>query len=161
MRGERSVQFVDASERCDRLMRLSDYGIDVEDAQRKGDLEVAIWEEVYLRGAKFDATSMLVFLQECLNTGVQRGFPRTRLWANMEWALSDFPGVEDLATYESRLNYFLPLSGDAVVCAYDITRFSAGMLDKVLTAHPHAFLDGYGGANPTYEPPDQLLPKLN
>jgi hypothetical protein len=29
----------------------------------------------------------------------------TRLWANMEWALLDFPGVHDIVEYESRLNY--------------------------------------------------------
>ena len=158
--GERSLQFVDKHEREARLRRITAYGIDVENAQRKGELEIAVWEDVYLRDAKFNATSMLEFVQECLENGRRRGFSRTRLWANMEWALSDLPGVDDLVRYESRLNYFLPLSGDAVVCAYDVNRFSASVLENVVAAHPHVFADGWGGLNPYYVPPDQLLPTL-
>jgi MEDS: MEthanogen/methylotroph, DcmR Sensory domain len=40
----------------------------------------------------------------------------TRLWANMEWALEDFPGVHDVVEYESRINYMLPKYDMATVC---------------------------------------------
>ncbi len=159
--GERCLQFVDKHERPDRLQRMTAYGVDVEEAQRKGELEIAVWEDVYLRDAKFSAASMLEFVQDCLQDGKRRGFARTRIWANMEWALNDLPGVDDLVRYESRLNYFLPLSGDAVVCAYDVTRFSAGVVENVVAAHPHVFADGWRGPNPYYVPPDRLLPTLS
>lgn len=35
-RGERCLQFVDKDDRTDRLQRMTAYGLDVEDAQRKG-----------------------------------------------------------------------------------------------------------------------------
>jgi len=54
----------------------------------------------------------------------------------MEWALQDAPGVEKLAIYESRLNFVLPLYSDAVVCAYDTSRFSASVLEDVAPAPP-------------------------
>ena len=40
----------------------------------------------------------------------------TRLWANMEWALEDFPGVHDVVEYKSRINYMLPKYDMATVC---------------------------------------------
>lgn len=159
-RGERCLQFVNKSEREERLNLLTAFGIDVDAMQRSGALEIEVWENAYLRDGKFDVTSMLEFVQECLGTGVRRGFPRTRLWANMEWALSGAPGVDDIAEYESRLNYILPLTVDAVVCAYDVTRFSAPLLENIIKAHPYLSADGWGRANPDYVAPDHLLPEL-
>jgi hypothetical protein len=53
----------------------------------------------------------------------------------MEWALTNAPGVEQLAIYESRLNFILPLYHDASICAYDVTRFPAFVL-RTSRAHP-------------------------
>ena len=47
-------------------------------------------------------------------SGAVQGFPLTRLVANMEWALEDRPGVDDIVEYETRLNYVLPKYDDAV-----------------------------------------------
>jgi hypothetical protein len=33
----------------------------------------------------------------------------------MVWALEDFPGVDDLVEYETRLNYVLPRYRDPVI----------------------------------------------
>ena len=38
----------------------------------------------------------------------QRRSGQTCLWANMEWALMDFPGTHDIVEYESRIDYLLP-----------------------------------------------------
>ena len=158
--GERALTFVDANERARRIDRLKRAGIDVDTAQRNGQLEIATWEEVYLPDGRFDAQRMLAFVQETINTGRQRGFPRTRIWANMEWALTGAPGVEQLAVYESRLNFFLPLYSDAVVCAYDATRFPASMLEDIVRGHPHLFADGFAQTNPHHVAPEQLVPEL-
>lgn len=158
--GERAVTFVDASEREERLKRLRRAGIDVDSTQRNGQLEVNVWEDVYLRDGRFDADEMLDLVQDTINAGLQRGFSRTRGWANMEWALQDVPGVEQLAVYESRLNYVLPLYGEAIVCAYNVTRFPAFVLEDVARAHPHLLADGWVQANSHYVPPDKLVPEL-
>jgi len=78
----------------------------------------------------------------------------------MEWALQDAPGVEKLAIYESRLNFVLPLYSDAVVCAYDTSRFSASVLEDVAPAPPHLLADGVVQANPNYVRPELLVPEL-
>lgn len=158
--GERAILVVDPLQRDERIERLKHAGIDVDDAERNGQLVIDVWNDVYFPDGRFDPDAMLNLVQEKINTGHRLGFKRTRVWANMEWALQGPPGSELLAIYESRLNYILPLYGEAVVCAYDVTRFPASLLEDVVRAHPHLCTDGCAGTNPRYEPPDDLLPEL-
>jgi len=158
--GDRVFTIAAADEQADRVERLSRGGIDIEQAQRNGQFESDTWEEAYLRGGHFDADEMLVFVQDTINTGRQRGFARTRGWANMEWALTGAPGTERLSVYESRLNFILPLYNDAVVCAYDVRRFSASVLQDVARAHPYLLADGVVQKNPHYVPPEELVPEF-
>jgi hypothetical protein len=155
-RGERIVLLMDLAERSARQERMSGEGIDAEAAQRSGGLEIMTWGEAYLRDDKFDAESMLELVKEILSTSKLRGFRRTRLWANMEWALTEAPGVEQLARYESRLNHFLPLTDDAVVCVYNLNKFSGKTIQDILRAHPQVFEDGELGPNNFYEHPNNF-----
>jgi hypothetical protein len=86
----------------------------VDGVERKGQLEVRRWEDAYLREGHFDQNRMLALIEEVLQGGAAQGFRLTRLVANMEWALEDRPGVEDIVEYETRLNYVLPKYDDAV-----------------------------------------------
>jgi hypothetical protein len=158
--GERAVHILDKNHRSERLRRLKLGGVDVEAALANGQLEVEIWDDVYLRGGEFNYTDMLTFVQENLDAGRLRGFARTRVWGNMEWALFALPGVKDLAEYECRLNYILPLYDDAVVCAYNVSQFSAPVLEDIVRAHPYLIADGWVQKNPHYLPPDDFLKQL-
>src|SRR3990170_7395947 len=156
-RGDRAVHVLDKNHRNERLRRLTLGGVDVDSAQASGQLEIEIWESAYLRKGQFNQRDMLDFVQESLTSGIKSGFARTRLWANMEWALAEVPGVQDIAEYESRLNYVLPLYQDAVVCAFDVSRFPAAVLEDVLRAHPYVLADGLVQENSRYVHPDHLL----
>jgi hypothetical protein len=113
--GDRAFHIVDPASRADHLKRLAAAGIDVAGAEQRGQLEVRVWEQAYLRGGRFDQDAMLALIQEVLDAGHARGYPLTRLMAQMEWALEDRPGVDDLVEYETRLNYVLPRYKDPVV----------------------------------------------
>jgi hypothetical protein len=126
--GERALHFVDSRHRSELLRELSNGGVDVESAQRSGQLEIDVWENVYLRQGNFRHRDVLDLVQEAIIVGRDRGFSRSRVWGNMGWTLEKAPGVEELAEYECRLNYFLPLYREAVVCAYDVSLFSAAVL---------------------------------
>jgi hypothetical protein len=78
----------------------------------------------------------------------------------MEWALEEFPGVEDLVEYETRINDFLPKNDDLVVCAYDLTKFGAGVIMDVLRTHPLVIIGGLLHENPFFVPPDEFLREL-
>ena len=112
--GDRAFHFIDAHRRKDHMRRLQQAGIDVAGTGGKERLVVRHWEDAYLRGGHFDQNRMLALIEEVLTGGRAQGFPLTRLVANMEWALEDRPGVEDIVEYETRLNYVLPKYDDAV-----------------------------------------------
>ena len=113
--GEKVFQIIDPRLRQDHVRRLAEDGLDVEAAERRGQLEITAWEDAYLRGGAFDQEAMLRLIEDVLERGKTEGFPLTRLVANMEWALEQRPGVDDVVEYEARLNYILPRYKDAVV----------------------------------------------
>ncbi|HEV7662196.1 MAG TPA: MEDS domain-containing protein [Chloroflexota bacterium] len=113
--GQRAFHIVDPCMLEDHKRRLEAGGIDVVGAIGRGQLEVRLWEEAYLRGGHFDQDAMLALIQAVLEEGPTRGYPLTRLVAHMEWALEDRPGVDDLVEYETRLNYLLPKYPDPVI----------------------------------------------
>lgn len=114
-RGEKAFHIVDPRRRGEHLRSLEEAGIPTAAVEGSGQLEVRGWEEAYLRGGHFDQDAMLQLIEEVLRGGKAQGFPLTRLVANMEWALEDRPGVDDLVEYETRLNYVLPKYEDPVV----------------------------------------------
>ncbi|HET6469260.1 MAG TPA: MEDS domain-containing protein [Geminicoccaceae bacterium] len=158
--GDRAFQIVAGEQRGERLQRLAGLGVDVAAAERAGQLEVRPWEEAYLRNARFDQHAMLALIEEALIGGRDRGFGLTRLWANMEWALEDLPGVHDLIEYEARLNTILPNYPDVVVCTYDLRRFSAAVVMDILRTHPQVIIGGLLQENPFYVPPAEFLKEL-
>ena len=114
-RGEKAFHIVDPKLRENHLQRLRSAGIDVAAAEHTGRFELRNWGDAYLRDGHFDEDRMLALIQEVLEGGAQQGFALTRLVAHMEWALEDFPGVDDLVEYETRLNYILPRYKDPVI----------------------------------------------
>jgi hypothetical protein len=82
---------------------------------------------------------------------------QTRFVAQMEWALVDLPGVEDLIEFETRVNYVVPKYDDAVICAYDLSKFSASVVMDALRTHPVVIIGGLLQENPFFVSPDQFL----
>lgn len=112
--GDKGFHIVKDGHRPEHRRRLEEAGIGVADAERKGQLEIRRWEDAYLREGHFDQNRMLALIEEVLQGGKVQGYPLTRLVANMEWALEDRPGVDDIVEYETRLNFVLPKYDDAV-----------------------------------------------
>ncbi len=112
--GEKAFHIVKDDHRPEHRRRLQQAGMAVEPAERTGQLEIRRWEDAYLRDGRFDQDRMLALIEEVLQGGKTEGYPLTRLIANMEWALEDRPGVDDIVEYETRLNYVLPKYDDAV-----------------------------------------------
>lgn len=158
--GERCFHIVDPGHREERLAHLGEAGIDVDETLSSGQLEVRTWQDAYLRGKRFDQYAMLALIEETLKEGKQKGYPRTRLWANMEWALEDLPGCDDIVEYESRLNPILSQYDDVVVCTYDLSKFSAGVVMDILRTHPMVVIGETVQENPFYVPPEKFLEEL-
>jgi hypothetical protein len=158
--GDKAFHLVDPEQREDHLRRLADAGVDVEEAIDSGQLEVRPWQDGPLRGERFDQDTWLAGFEEVLQAGPGAGYAQTRFLAQMEWALVDLPGVEDLIEFETRVNYVVPKYDDAVICAYDLSKFDASVVIYALRTHPVVIIGGLLQENPFFVPPDQLLVEL-
>jgi hypothetical protein len=158
--GERAYHVLPAKYRDEHLEQLRNSGVDVTDAQRRRQLEVAVPEETYLRGGRFDQNAMLELIEESLRTGRRLGFPRTRLVAHAESVLEDWSNVNDWIEYETKLNYVLPRYDDAVICTYDANLLNASIAVDILRTHPVAIIGGILCENPFFVPPDEFLSQV-
>jgi len=159
--GHRAFHVVDSRRPAEHLRVLEESGIDVERAQRDGQLKVKRWDESYLKDGHFDPDRMLALIEKALKEGSEQGYKSTRFIANMEWALECKPGFEELAAYETKFNYILPrYDNNTVCCTYDISRFGASIVMDMLRTHPMVIVGGGLQENPFWVPPDEFLEEL-
>ncbi|HEY3717508.1 MAG TPA: MEDS domain-containing protein [Jatrophihabitantaceae bacterium] len=158
--GDRAFHLVDPERREEHLRRLADDGIQVDDAMQSGQLEVQPWQDGPLRGDRFDQDAWVDGFEQVLQSGHATGYARTRFLSQMEWALVDLPGVDDLIEFEVRVNYVVPKYDDTVICAYDLSRFGASTVMYALRTHPVVIIGGLLQENPFYVDPDRFLVEL-
>jgi hypothetical protein len=159
-RGDKAFHLVDPKRREDHLRRLADAGVAVEEAIASGQLEVHPWEDGPLHGERFDQDTWLAGFEEVLQSGRGSGYARTRFLAQMEWALVDLPGIDDMIEFETRVNHVVPKYDHPVICAYDLSKFGASTVMYALRTHPVVIIGGLLQENPFYVEPDQLLAEL-
>jgi hypothetical protein len=155
--GDRAFHLVDPEQRDEHLRRLADAGIDVDEAMGNGQLEVRPWQDGPLDGDRFDQNTWLASFEHVLESGQSAGYAHTRFLAQMEWALVDLPGVEDLIEFETRVNYVVPKYDNAVICAYDLSKFGASVVIDAMRTHPVVLVGGLLKKNPFFVPPDEFL----
>ena len=156
-RGDKAVHLVDPELREGHLRWLGEAGVDVAQAMGTGQLEVRRWQDAQLRGDRFDQDAMLALLEETFQSGAAAGYPLTRLIGQMEWALAEKPGVDDLLEFETRVNYLMAKYEDPAICTYDLSKFSASVVMDIMRTHPVVIVGGVLQENPFFVPPDQFL----
>ena len=82
-------------------------------------------------------------------------FTRVCLGGEASWWLHQ-TSQERLLRYESEMNRTIPAE-IAVLCLYDLNRFSAGVLLDVVQTHPRALINEMIIDNPCYIEPDAYL----
>jgi hypothetical protein len=155
--GDQVVQIIDRRGQAEWMDLMIESGVDVDAAERAGRLTTIDWGDAYLRGGRFDQHAMLALIDEIGMKAAQSGAV-TRIWAEMGWAAQQHPGASDLAEYESRANHILMKYDVAVVCAYDMSRFSDEVLTDVLHTHPHVILGRTLAPNEAYIAPEEFVP---
>jgi hypothetical protein len=158
--GHRAFHLVDPERHEDHVRRLGDAGIDVEEALESGQLEVHPWQDGPLHGDRFDQDTWFEGFEQVLQSGPASGYVPTRFLAQMEWALTDLPGVADMVEFETRVNYVVPKYDDVVICSYDLSKFGARTVVYALRTHPVVIIGGLLQENPFYVDPGQLLVEL-
>jgi MEDS: MEthanogen/methylotroph, DcmR Sensory domain len=141
--------------------QLSQAGIEVKLAEKRGQLEVKKPEEVYVRDGRFDQDAVLALIQEVLRKGAEQGFTLTRYVSRMEWAVKYRVGINELLEYEARLNLVLPNFRDPVICVYNLAQFKADVVVDILRTHPMVIIGKLMAKNPFFVPPDVFLQELS
>lgn len=157
---QKAIHIIDPAGRFDYVRHLQTAGVDVEDAETSGQLELRTWDTAYIRGGEFDQDAMLTLVDETISSARNEGFPLARIVGSAAWSLEDLPGVGDLVEYESRLNHLLSRGKDAVLCMYESSKFDGELVMDVLRTHPMAVIGGVLHMNPFYVEPDQFIRDL-
>jgi hypothetical protein len=152
--GDRCICVLDSHD-TEQVAKPLSLTVDVESSMRCGQLDVLPSEAAYLLDGSFSATRMLDFWEACVGVAVRNGgYTFVRAVGEMTWALRDLPGVDHLVRYEARLNQFLPRYPQAILCLYDLERFTDGqLLMEMLRTHPKVLMSGQLLDNPWYVEP--------
>jgi hypothetical protein len=148
---------VDPTNVADHRNRCAQAGIHLSEHEATGKAETFTFEETYLQHNEFSADRMVSLIQTNLAGSRTKGFSGVRGFGEMHWALTGLAGTEQLIEYECRVNHVLDEYNDALVCIYDITRFSGRVLLDILSTHPKVILDGKIVENEFYTPPAEFL----
>jgi hypothetical protein len=134
---------------------------EVDDEPRASDDQLSLYssEECYLADGAFSTDEMLAFWEEGAITAMQvNGYTFIRSVGEMTWALRQMPGVEQLVSYEAKLNRLLPRYPQVILCLYDLEKFTDGeVLIDILRTHPKVLMSGVVIDNPWYIEPEELL----
>jgi hypothetical protein len=138
------------------LRELGSAGIDAASVEKIGQFELLDWNEFYFPDGRFNEERTVAQWIEVLEGAVQKGYPRTRVIAHLEWARDD---ADELLQYESKFNR-TPRNRDPVICIYDLSKHSATFIMDIMRTHPMIIIGGILQVNPFYVPPDQFLQEL-
>jgi hypothetical protein len=158
--GEKAIHVINPNQHRVHAERLASAGIDADNTQRTGQLELRANTETYLQDGRFDPDRMLTVFEQLAGGDPDRGFPLSRIVCRMDWAADGRTHVDNLIEFESRVNDLWSRHDDAVICTYHLSQFSGDAVIDILRTHPLVILGGVLQHNPFYIPPEQFLPEF-
>ena len=158
--GDKAVHVVNPDERGDHLQRLAAAGIDTTAAQQRGQFELRVNTETYLRDNRFDQDRMLAAFEQMASGNAKGGFPLSRIVCRMDWVAHGRSHIHDLVEFESRVNDVWRRHDDAVICTYSLGKFSGDTVIDIMRTHPMVIVGGILQENPFFVPPEEFLPEL-
>jgi hypothetical protein len=144
----------------DHCTRMSNAGIDVKQAVENKQLKIVASENSYLQGNSFAAQRMFSLVENAVIEAEAGPYGSFRACGDMEWALNNLPGTDELIEYEARLNFLTPNHDCSIICFYDINKFSGSAIADVLATHPYVIMNGKIHRNPHFIQPVEFLGKL-
>lgn len=155
--GDKCVCVVDATDPETVLAELRGV-IDIDSTSAHDQLVVLPSQRTYLSSGAFETDRMLDFWDETVGSALESArFSFVRSVGEMTWALRDFPGVDELVSYESKLNRFLPRYPQVILCLYDLERFNGEVIVDILKTHPKVLVQGVVVENMYYLEPEEFL----
>lgn len=158
--GEQVVSILDSYQHNEHLDYLRSANIPLENVMQSEQLKVLSSDDTYTYGGVFAVERMFTLLENVLIDAQNSPFSYVRTCGDMEWALKNLPGTEELIEYEARANTLLPKYDCTLMCVYDLNRFSGRTVVDILATHPQVIMNGRVHQNPYYVPPLAFLQQL-
>ena len=156
--GEKCIYVVDTSTAEEIRNYLLEEGVDVDSAEKSGQLSILDETEAYTREGSFDPDKMIDLLISETGRAVSEGYPALRVTGEMTWVLRGHPGSEKLLEYEAKLNRDLfPQHPCLAICQYDRWRFAPEIIKGVVMTHPLLVRSNRVYRNFYYIPPEEFL----
>ncbi len=157
---EEVLTILESNSHKDHCTRLQNAGIPLQQALMKKQLKVVATEDTYLNGGAFAAEKMITIIEQALNDADKGPYGIFRGCGDMEWALKNLPGTDELIEYEARINTLTPKHECTILCSYDINRFSGSAIADILATHSHVIMHGRIHKNPHFVEPIEFLERL-
>jgi hypothetical protein len=155
--GDKVIRLVQQSDRDEINRRLRGESIDIEAAEKRGQLEVVAWPKLDL-GNGFNPDGTLELIDHILATAHRQGYSRVRLFG--DWALEGQVYADDFICLEASLNTTLSKYPDLIICTYELSHVTGSAVVSALRTHPIAIVGGILQQNPFYVPPEQILEEI-
>ena len=158
--GHKAVHIVSPDRRERHVDHLTAAGIDAAAAEASGQLELRNSTETYLTCGRFDQDRMLQTFKSIAGGSADGTYPLSRIICQMEWACGHPSCINDLIEFEARVNDVWSEHDDAVICVYDLAKFSGDTVMDVIRTHPMIIVGGILQQNPFFVPPQEFLQEL-
>jgi hypothetical protein len=129
---------------------LKKQGIEISEAEEKGDLGFAKAEKAYCPDGQFEPEAMINRTMNRYEESKNAGYKGSRACGEMSWALKGIPGSDRLLEYEVLLNNVSNSFPHSGMCQYDARLFDGATLFKILQIHPYIIAQGQLVQNPYY-----------
>ncbi|MBA3936592.1 MAG: MEDS domain-containing protein [Planctomycetes bacterium] len=158
--GEKVLMVMDSEFLDDHHARLRSGGVAVDAAQANGHLCSHCTDTTYLAGGSFEKARMYRMLEEELQSLPARSFTSLRTFGDMNWALRDMEGIDEIMDYEMTVNDLLAKHDATFMCGYDANRISGHTMLDILATHSHVLMGTVVHENPYYVPPEEYRRSL-
>jgi MEDS: MEthanogen/methylotroph, DcmR Sensory domain len=159
-RGDKAIHVVRPDQHCDHLQRLVGMGIDSAAVQKSGQFELRNSTDTYLQNGQFDQDRMLQSFEQMASSNAEGAFPLSRIVCRMNWLPDGQSYIEDLIEFEARINDVWCRYDDAVICTYDLSKFSGDAVIDIMRTHPMIIIGGILQHNPFFIPPRDFLHEI-
>lgn len=114
-------------------------------------------EAAYCPGGAFRDDEVLRGFRSVCDHSVACGFHGTRIAGDMRWAARNGTTIDQLLTYEAKVNGLVGPARSTAMCEYDARLFDGAAILDLLAVHPAMILRGQIIHNPFYVDPTEYL----
>lgn len=119
-------------------------------------LDVISAADLYLRSGRFSWSEAVGAWKSAISEVMYDGRFQG-VYAVETWSLLDVePDRNELMMLESKMNRFMPLFPQQILCLYDLDCFGGGIVVDLLRTHPKMLVRGMVAENPYYLDPDDF-----